>query len=399
MLHIFILLLLSTSEVSAFVARSSERGTAAKRQLLPDERSSVPPPKQRVITPNDIASLFGGSSSKSRFVEEDDYDFEDEDEASETEEAVDNVAKTPVQDANPAVMAELERLETISFSRSTGRPSTPSAPRRERSVPDLDYLDLDSELSDQKLENARSSLSLLDEDELSSAIDAPRVFMYDPAESVRMYDPMKFGAYARWKQAADKMEKLNKKNAKKKRKEGLSPDSFYNAIKNLGSGPKGKDVPTGVGVADPPKGKSPITPNKAPVKKNKKRTITPDEIDSLFQSKKRSESEEVSVRARSDDSSAVDEGAFNPLLRDDEPLPQWIIDAEKAAKYERRMRGKKQKKLTDDWRFWAAIIAAAGFGAAFFSVYQQTGGFGGGMPSIGGFDPNNLDGAGQEFVI
>ena len=398
MLHIFILLLLSTSEVSAFVARSSERGnSAARRQLLPDERSSVPPPKQRVITPNDIASLFGGSSSKSRLAEEEDFDFEDEDEGVGAEEAS-SVEKSPVKDVNPTVMAELERLETISFSRSTSRPSSSSAPRKERSVPDLDYLDLDSELSDQKLENARSSLSLMDEDEISSAIDAPRVFMYDPAESVRMYDPMKFGAYARWKQAADKMEKMNKKNARKKRKEGLSPDSFYNAIKNLGSGPKGKDMPTGVGVADPPRGKSPITPNKAPVKKNKKRTITPDEIDSLFRSKERADSDDASVRLGSDDSSTVDEGAFNPLLRDDEPLPQWIIDAEKAAKLERRMRGKKQKKLTDDWRFWAAIIAAAGFGAAFFSVYQQTGGFGGGMPSIGGFDAN-LDGAGQEFVI
>ena len=393
MLHIFILLLLSTSEVRAFVSRSTERGTVAKRSLLPNERSSVPPPKQRVITPNDIASLFGGGVSKSKLVEEDDYDFEDEDEVTEMETS----SVSPKTDDNPAVVAELERLETISFSRSSRNSPPRSVPKREPSVPiapDMEYLDLDVELIDQKLENARSSLSLMEEDEISSRIDAPRVFMYDPTESTRMYDPMKFGAYARWKQAADQVERANKKNAKRKRKEGLSPDSFYNAIKNLGSGPKAKDVPTGVGVADPPRGKSPITPKKAPVKKNKKKTITPDEIDSLFESKSRSENESLS----SDDSSAVESTAFNPMLRDDEPVPQWIIDAERAAKIERRMRGKKQKKLTDDWRFWAAIIAAAGFGAAFFSVYQQTGGFGGGLPSIGGFDPSN-DAAGQEFVI
>jgi len=38
------------------------------------------------------------------------------------------------------------------------------------------------------------------------------------------------------------------------------------------------------------------------------------------------------------------------------------------------MRGKKKKKLTDDWRFWAAIIVTVGFGSAAFTVYQQTGG-------------------------
>jgi hypothetical protein len=107
-------------------------------------------------------------------------------------------------------------------------------------------------------------------------------------------------------------------------------------------------------------------------KKNKKKTITPEDIDSLF---KKTSKEESS----SDD--AVDANAFNPMLRDDEPVPQWIIDAEKAAKQSRAMKGKKQKKITDDWRFWAAIITAAGFGAAFFSVYSQ-GGFDGGIPQI-----------------
>jgi hypothetical protein len=69
------------------------------------------------------------------------------------------------------------------------------------------------------------------------------------------------------------------------------------------------------------------------------------------------------------------------MLRDDEPVPQWIIDAEKAAKQSRAMKGKKQKKITDDWRFWAAIITTVGFATAFYSVYSQ-GGFDGGLPQI-----------------
>jgi hypothetical protein len=81
------------------------------------------------------------------------------------------------------------------------------------------------------------------------------------------------------------------------------------------------------------------------------------------------------------------------MVADDEPVPQWIVDAEAAAKKQRQMRGKKQKKLTDDWRFWLAIIGAAGFGAAFFSVFQQTGGFEG-MGSVG--EGSNIP---DEFVI
>ena len=58
------------------------------------------------------------------------------------------------------------------------------------------------------------------------------------------------------------------------------------------------------------------------------------------------------------------------------------MDAEKEvqqAKKLKMMGNRKQKKLTDDWRFWAACIATVGFASALWSVYQQTGGLGSGL--------------------
>jgi hypothetical protein len=56
-------------------------------------------------------------------------------------------------------------------------------------------------------------------------------------------------------------------------------------------------------------------------------------------------------------------------------LPKWLVDADSEAK-KKKMRIKKKKAITDDWRFWAAIIAGAGFATAFVNIYKQTGGFG-----------------------
>ena len=99
--------------------------------------------------------------------------------------------------------------------------------------------------------------------------------------------------------------------------------------------------------------------------------------------------------------------SFNPNIKEDELFPKWLINAEKEKiKQEKERlaiaRGKKKKKITDDWRFWAAIITGVGFATAFYSVYQQTGGLdsnispfnfnsptsilGGGSPTGGGSD-------------
>jgi hypothetical protein len=136
--------------------------------------------------------------------------------------------------------------------------------------------------------------------------------------------------------------------------------------------------------------------------------ITPDDINNLFADKNKAsadddddedgddyeddedeESESVSdsrsknnavVPFGSSKSSAVS-GAFpfNPMMNPDEEAPQWIVDANKEAeKKKKETRRRKKKSLTDDWRFWTALIAGAGFASAFYNVYQQTGGFGSG---------------------
>lgn len=78
---------------------------------------------------------------------------------------------------------------------------------------------------------------------------AVRVFQYDPSELYKP-DPMKYGAYRRWKEA-EEAAKSGKKGGKKKavtgkqlgssktnpKKGSFNTDSFYDAIKNLGSGP------------------------------------------------------------------------------------------------------------------------------------------------------------------
>lgn len=131
------------------------------------------------------------------------------------------------------------------------------------------------------------------------------------------------------------------------------------------------------------------------MKKNKKKIITPDDIDSLF-SNKNAKSEEKDEEEDDDDSEGLEEyendvsdensdknkqlqtNKFNPMIGADEVIPQWLQDAEKAEKKRKAMKGKKQKKITDDWRFWISLIAGAGFVSAFVNIYQQTGGFGGG---------------------
>ena len=172
-----------------------------------------------------------------------------------------------------------------------------------------------------------------------------------------------------------------------------------------------------------------ITPNKAPTKKNRKKIITPDDIDSLFTndgSKKDDVKEEnngniVSAlfnkdrdndetnsgddnyeternAANSDRDSNVnsvnaigninlmsnaassninsmanaDSSMFNPMLDNNEDVPQWLVDANAEGKRRRAgIKPPKEKAITDDWRFWAGMIAVAGFGSALFSVYQQ----------------------------
>ena len=239
---------------------------------------------------------------------------------------------------------------------------------------------------------------------------------------------------------------------KKGKKKGADSDDnpMSNFIRKFGSGAGNAGTTKdggvgGTGFSEPPPDKKPIQPKKAPTKKNKKRVITPDDINSLFpdRAKAGSAEEEEEDDEEGDDEEDDDEGedgnvsvvgggaesgalavvGFNPLMGADEETPQWLADGEKEVKMQKKMKGKKKKRLTDgtfffffrghqsgvvavcahrsvlrpfshtcpslslllpDWRFWAACIVTAGFASAFWNIYQQTGGLGSG-PGFSGF--------------
>ena len=227
---------------------------------------------------------------------------------------------------------------------------------------------------------------------------SPRITKYVPAPSVRG-DPMQYGAYRRTQIVVD-----DKKNSKNKNKRGKNTiqkgkttgdrDSFYDALKKLGSGPKDSGSSTTTGVAEPPSNMKNVVPNKPIPKKNKKRIITPDDINNLFKNDKKlenvSEKDDVGkedeeaedgeedvisdAMASSMGLSGPDKNYYKSMLTSNEEIPKWIVDAEKESKAELAKKSKKKKKITDDWRFWLSIIAGVGFITAFYSVFQQTGG-------------------------
>jgi hypothetical protein len=227
----------------------------SRTYLLPNDRtpSSPPPPKQRVITPNDIASLFGSSkltaeTRPAAVDDEDDDIYEDEEEEEDNfgRDIMGSGSGSTLQ-SKPSEPNQLGSISMSSYSKDSVDLPAPSIRKPvvavEPPAPGLDYLDLTRELEGSDSSSLKEAMSLLESGEGGQRLTAPRVFLYDPTESNSMYDPMQFGAYNRWKKAEEAVAKANlKKNPKKKNKEGLSTDSFYNAIKNLGSGPKGKSV-------------------------------------------------------------------------------------------------------------------------------------------------------------
>jgi len=318
------------------------------------------------------------------------------------------------------------------------------------------YTELDRILDKDKRNSVRESMSMKESRSSSSSslsslksvksvtvstLDSPRSVQYNPTEYFRG-DPMKYGVYRRWKLAEQEIS--DKKNSKGKRKQGkvkkekdnnpFNPENFYDSLKKLGSGPTSKDTPTGLGVADAPNNKKPITPKKGLTKKNKKKIITPDDIDKLFETKNAikgtnnvedddeeedDDDEDVEEEDDNEDEQRTDDNnslissstvAMNPatsfkeMVSTGEEVPKWLADADKEAKKKRAMRGKKKKRLQDDWRFWLAIIASVGFVSAFWNIYQQSGGnfdngpasFGFGMPTIGG---GSTGGGGDELVL
>jgi hypothetical protein len=307
-----------------------------------------------------------------------------------------------------------------------------------------------------------------------------RVTRYDPNDYYRP-DPMKYGAYRRWQ--VDNDEENDSRKASKggkngavsssggrknsggggtvrkrggdrnsnnnKKKGGGDTTSFYKAIKNLGSGPKGDGESTGTGVVEPGKGsgmKNVEMPKQPPrsTTRRTRRVVTAQDIDSIFDddddddddgegewtdvadyrrnidddeddvdSVRRGKEESTRraaelIRAADAADPAVglspqqtmrmDPASLNSFFDDDQSLPKsssvdsdgnsnnynnkrismdtltsedvpkWLADAEKDAKKALKSKGKKKKRFTEDWRFWAAIIASVGFASAFFTT-------------------------------
>merc|ERR1711988_627098 len=97
---------------------------------------------------------------------------------------------------------------------------------------------------------------------------------------------MAYGAYRRWKLAEseenDKAGKGRKGKKKKIKSSNGNKDSFFNSLKNLGQSDKQQKGQGFGSRAEPPPNMKPIVPSKPVPKKNRKRVITPDSIDSLF---------------------------------------------------------------------------------------------------------------------
>lgn len=185
--------------------------------------------------------------------------------------------------------------------------------------------------------------------------------------------------------------------------------AFYKAIKKLGSGPKSDGEATGTGVADPSKGmKNADLGKPVPRGRRTKRVVTAEDIDSIFTEQgggserdsdgsgdgfavafdddddgSKRDTEDLTVPQQegpvdstkvfdrlgasafdSQEAGAGDDAAISMDSLAAEETPKWLVDATRDAKKALRTKGKKKKKLTDDWRFWIGIVAAIGFGSA-----------------------------------
>jgi len=397
----------TTRDTRSTAETSSARGSAVKSTFPSSSILFSDDANVDVMNVYEIAENFTGRDFEEEALG---LEFESED-GGEEEQERDTVSElVGGVDVVPTVTnSERELQELEALVQRGSEPGTKDFDANEGQQSLEDYLNLDQKVTGRTRQGVLDSMSI---DEKGDALvkSQTRVFSYNPTEVYRE-DRMKYGAYRRWQPNYDREDGTTKpvtkktsekdKGAKSKRIEQKSRDSFYNAIKKMG-GPTTGGTGGGAGMADPPRNKRAITPNRPPTKKNRKKVITPDDIDSLFVDHPAAAAAEVGVGADyedgfNEDASAVyDEGegegmrgggmslmplqqqqdVFNPMMTEDEETPQWLLDADKAEKERKRAarRKRSQATLTDDWRFWAAIIAGLGFVSAAFNIYQQTGG-------------------------
>jgi hypothetical protein len=124
------------------------------------------------------------------------------------------------------------------------------------------------------------SLSLTEQRESvsysSQTEPAPRVFSYDPTDNNNngRGDPMRYGAYRRWKMPeggdqkgiASRVQQRpgSKGKPQKKSSDKNAAEKFYDAIKNLSSGPAETGSSSTTGVVEPSGNKKPVQPKKGP---------------------------------------------------------------------------------------------------------------------------------------
>lgn len=433
---------------------ASPSSTRLQLKITPEGDTSPPNKRRSTISPEDLDSLFGGpGGSRGRVINtpsEYEEEEEEEDEGNEEESGnsddffrqngsvMFNDAGEEDEDEEGAAEGQWrqrrgeEELGRIRASLVTDREDEAGEASEAVAEDDAFFLDLDRVLEGTRLRRTvRGSISMAETAQGQERLDRGvvgevRNVQYDPKGD--RGDPMKYGAYRRWKLAEEPEEKGAKGTARKgkslgggagagaRKKAGVgkpSPprpgkkdakdkggakDDFYNALKKLSSGP-GSGGSMGTGVAEPPPNKKPVVPKKAPSpsRKNKRKLITPGDIDSLFakpsngvgsdeeedeesEDEDEEEAEDEDSTAGIDSEEGQDASEYRPFAEMDTEVPEWLAKAEADRKEIIKkgvLRPKKSKKLTNDWRFWAAIVATAGFASAFWSVYQQTGGLGG----------------------
>lgn len=282
----------------------------------------------------------------------------------------------------------------------------------------MEYMDMEKVLEKRQKRTMMDSMSIRSPN--SASPSTRNIPQYDPTE-YEPNNPMLYGAYRRWKLAETGEKSIDGKGKKRKVRPGKNSDSFFNSIKKLGKR-DGDSYGKGQGFgsrAEPPPNMKSITPNKPVIpKRNRKRVVTPDSIDSLFSSPEvddiegaeedggdleETREENIYKDGRTEENTStesvdniVTSSADNDVIqvnygsKRDAPInmnsliaeepPKWLVDADREAKAERRMKRKK-KKLYNDWRFWVAIIGGAGLLTSAYQVWSQTGGYIGNGPN------------------
>ena len=129
-----------------------------------------------------------------------------------------------------------------------------------------------------------------------------------------------------------------------------------------------------------------------------------DEETSFFQQSSSSSTTTSTATSTSAISSYDSNNDEDDARLEDAAIPQWLVNADKdAEKAKKALKNKRKKKITDDWRFWASIIATIGFATAFYQVYQQTGGFSPDITPFSSIGADILNGkgttGGDELII